>query len=110
MTNNRVQSYAERIESLLDEIDALKGDIKDIYSEVKSADLKPKVLRKAIANKRKKVDAQFEAEVDEYAAMLLALPGATYRSVAEQTGIPKSTLQRRVPNATNGTTKEETTP
>lgn len=103
MTNNKVSSYAERIERMLDEIEERKADIKDIYTEVKSADLKPKVLRKAIANKRRKVDAQFEADVEEYAALLLALPGATYRSVAEQTGVPKSTLQRRVPRKRNGT-------
>jgi uncharacterized protein (UPF0335 family) len=104
MTNNKVASYAERIERLLDERATIDADIKDIYTEVKSADLKPKVLRKAIANKRRKTDAQFEAEVEEYAALLLALPGATYRGVAEQTGIPKSTLQRRVPRKANGTT------
>lgn len=103
MTNNKVASYAERIERLLDERAGIDADIKDIYTEVKSADLKPKVLRKAIANKRRKVDAQFEADVEEYAALLLALPGATYRGVAEQTGVPKSTLQRRVPKRARGT-------
>jgi uncharacterized protein (UPF0335 family) len=103
MTNNKVASYAERIERLLDERATIDADIKDIYTEVKSADLKPKVLRKAIANKRRKVDKQFEEDVEEYAALLLALPGATYRGVAEKTGIPKSTLQRRVPKASNGT-------
>jgi uncharacterized protein (UPF0335 family) len=104
MINNKVASYAERIERLLDERATIDADIKDIYTEVKSADLKPKVLRKAIANKRRKTDAQFEAEVEAYAALLLALPGATYRGVAEQTGIPRSTLQRRVPRKSNGTT------
>src|SRR5688572_32674596 len=39
---------------LLDERAAIDADIKDIYTEVKSADLKPKVLRKAIANKRRR--------------------------------------------------------
>jgi uncharacterized protein (UPF0335 family) len=101
--NNKVASYAERIERLLDERATIDADIKDIYQEVKSADLKPKVLRRAIANKRRKVDKQFEEDVEEYAALLLALPGATYRGVAEQTGIPKSTLQRRVPRKRNGT-------
>jgi uncharacterized protein (UPF0335 family) len=101
--NNKVASYAERIERLLDERATIDADIKDIYQEVKSADLKPKVLRRAIANKRRKVDKQFEEDVEEYAALLLALPGATYRGVAEQTGIPKSTLQRRVPQRARGT-------
>lgn len=105
MTNNKIQSYAERIERVLDEIEGLKDNIKDIYTEVKAADLKTRVLRKAIANKRKKVDAAFEAEVEDYAAALLAMPGATYRGVAEQTGIPRSTLQRRVPKRENGTSE-----
>jgi len=110
MTNNKVASYAERIERLLDERATIDADIKDIYTEVKSADLKPKALRKAIANKRRKVDAQFEADVEEYAALLLALPGATYpRGVAEKTGIPKSTLQRRVPRERNGTDHDSET-
>lgn len=103
MTNNKVKSYAERIERLLDERAAIDADIKDIYTEVKAADLKPKVLRKAIANKRRKTDKQFEAEVEEYAALLLALPGATYRGVAEQTGVSKSKLQRLVPKRARGT-------
>lgn len=109
MTNNRIQHYAERIEAMLDEIEERKADIKDLYEEVKSADLKPRVLRKAIANKRRKMDAQFEAEVEEYAAALLAMPGATFRGVAEQTGIPKSTLQRRVPRERNGTRRDPET-
>jgi uncharacterized protein (UPF0335 family) len=103
MTNNKVASYAERIERLLDERAAIDAGIKDIYTEVKAADLKPKVLRKAIANKRRKVDKQFEADVEEYAALLLALPGATYRGVAEQTGVSKSKLQRLVPKRARGT-------
>jgi uncharacterized protein (UPF0335 family) len=105
MTNNKIQAYAERIIRLLDERDGYTSDVKDVYAEVKSAGFNPKALRKVVAEIRKGTDEAFEAELESYRAALRE-PGATYRSVAEQTGISKSTLHRLVPKNTNGTDEE----
>lgn len=44
----RIKSWVERIERLLEERAAINGDIKDIYSEIKSGDHDAKAIRKLI--------------------------------------------------------------
>lgn len=95
MTDQRLKSFADRIDALEEERKGVVGDIKDVFVEVKSAGYNPKALRKVLAERRKKTDATFEAELELYRAAL-AEPGATYRSVAEKTGASKSKLQRRM--------------
>ena len=57
----RLMSIVERIEKLEDERKLLQGDIKDIYTEAKSAGYDVKVLRMVIAS-RKKDQAEWEEQ------------------------------------------------
>ena len=100
--NDRLKSFADRIDRLEEERVAIVGDVKDVYVEVKQAGYNPKALRKVLAERRKKTDATLEAEIEVYRAAL-AEPGATYRSAAAKTGASKSKLHRLVPRNQNGT-------
>ena len=62
---DRLRSIVERIERLEQERKALGDDIKDIYSEAKSAGFDPKVLRQLI-----RIRKQEAAEVEEQETML----------------------------------------
>lgn len=57
----RLMSIVERIEKLEDERKNLQADIKDIYTEAKSAGFDTKVLRMLIAS-RKKDQAEWEEQ------------------------------------------------
>lgn len=61
MAADRLKSIVERIEKLEDERKNLQSDIKDIYTEAKSAGFDPKVLRMLIAS-RKKDQAEWEEQ------------------------------------------------
>lgn len=61
----RLRSLVERIERLEEERRALGGDIKDIYSEAKSAGFDVKVMRQLIRQRR-----QEPAEVEEQESLL----------------------------------------
>ena len=62
---DRLRSIVERIERLEEERKALAGDIKDIYSEAKSAGFDVKVLRQLI-----RVRKQEPAEIEEQESLL----------------------------------------
>jgi uncharacterized protein (UPF0335 family) len=62
---DRLRSLVERIERLEEERKALAGDIKDIYSEAKSAGFDVKVLRQLI-----RIRKQEAAEVEEQETLL----------------------------------------
>ena len=62
---DRLRSLVERIERLEEERKALGGDIKDIYSEAKSAGFDVKVLRQLIRVRR-----QEPAQVEEQETLL----------------------------------------
>ena len=99
----KLKSYVERIEAVEAEEADYKAAKKDIYVEVKAAGMRPKMVRKIVKERKKtESDAEDEAELELYRAAL-AMPGATYRSVAEKTGASKSKLQRLVPRKENGT-------
>jgi uncharacterized protein (UPF0335 family) len=57
----RLKSIVERIEKLEEERKLLQADIKDIYTEAKSAGFDPKVLRMVIATRKKDRD-EWEAQ------------------------------------------------
>ena len=57
----RLMSIVERIEKLEDERKLLQADIKDIYTEAKSAGFDVKVLRMVIAS-RKKDQSEWEEQ------------------------------------------------
>lgn len=61
----RLMSIVERIEKLEEERKLLQADIKDIYTEAKSAGFDVKVLRMLIASRKKD-----QAEWEEQQAML----------------------------------------
>jgi uncharacterized protein (UPF0335 family) len=62
---DRLRSIIERIERLEEERKALAGDIKDIYTEAKSAGFDVKVIRQLISIRRKE-----PAEVEEQETLL----------------------------------------
>ena len=62
---DRLRSIVERIERLEEERKALSGDIKDIYSEAKSAGFDVKVLRQLIRLRK-----QEPAEIEEQETLL----------------------------------------
>ena len=61
MAADRLKSIVERIEKLEEERKLLQEDIKDIYTEAKSAGFDTKVLRMVIAS-RKKGQAEWEEQ------------------------------------------------
>lgn len=61
MAADRLKSIIDRIERLEEERKNLQGDIKDIYTEAKSAGFDTKVLRMLIAA-RKKDQAEWEEQ------------------------------------------------
>ena len=65
VAKDRLRSYVERIERLNAEVAELKGDIKDIFTEVKAAGFDTKVVRQLIRERR--MDA---AEREEREALL----------------------------------------
>jgi uncharacterized protein (UPF0335 family) len=71
----RLRSIVERIERLEEEKKALSSDIKDVYSEAKSAGFDVKVLRAVIRLRRQRPE---EVEENEYLLVLYrrALGGA----------------------------------
>jgi uncharacterized protein (UPF0335 family) len=60
VSGDRLKSFVERIERLQEEQKALGADIKDVFSEVKSAGFEPKILRKLISVRKKNVEARRE--------------------------------------------------
>ncbi|AOW47160.1 hypothetical protein A4S02_10705 [Acetobacter ascendens] len=62
---DRLRSIIERVERLEEERKALSGDIKDIFTEAKSAGFDVKVLRQIIRIRR-----QEPAEVEEQETLL----------------------------------------
>lgn len=61
MAADRLKSIVDRIERLEEERKNLQSDIKDIYAEAKSAGFDTKVLRMVIAS-RKKDQAEWEEQ------------------------------------------------
>jgi uncharacterized protein (UPF0335 family) len=59
---DRLRSVVERIERLQEERKALQSDIKDIFTEAKSAGFDAKVIRKVLA--RRAMDAAEREEQD----------------------------------------------
>ncbi len=60
VSTQRLKSFVERIEKLEDERRAIGEDIRDIYSEAKSAGFDVKTMRKIVSLRR--VDAADRAE------------------------------------------------
>jgi uncharacterized protein (UPF0335 family) len=102
MNSNRLKDFADRLDRLEDEKQALMADIREVYGELKGEGYNPKAMRRVLADRRKKPDEAFLADLDLYRAAL-GEPGATYRAVADRLGVSKSKLQRLVPRNESGT-------
>lgn len=107
MSTAQLKSLAERIERLMDERDGIQSDIRDIYTEAKSAGYVPKVLRKAITRKRmdpsKRDEEDAVLELYEGAlsgpqrrAVAMAAQGASSREIEQETGLDHATVARSV--------------
>ncbi|WP_419900676.1 DUF2312 domain-containing protein [Roseomonas sp. USHLN139] len=64
IAGDRLRSIIERVERLEEERKALAGDIKDIFSEAKSAGLDVKIIREIIRDRRKE-----PADIEEHETM-----------------------------------------
>lgn len=101
MTDAKLKSYVDRIENLEEERKAINGNVRDIYTEAKGNGYNPKALRKIVALRKQKDDAQLDADIETYKAAL-GMHGS-YRKAAKALGITKSKLHRSVPREENGT-------
>jgi uncharacterized protein (UPF0335 family) len=59
----KLTSYAERMERLLDDIDALKDDLKDLKAQIKGDGYNVVALTRLVAIRRNKRRADLEAEL-----------------------------------------------
>jgi uncharacterized protein (UPF0335 family) len=60
---DRLKSFIERIERLEEEKGAIAGDIKEVYSEAKSAGFETKIMRQIV--RLRKMDAQERTEQEQ---------------------------------------------
>jgi uncharacterized protein (UPF0335 family) len=70
---DRLRQYIERIERLEEERAGISDDIKDVYSEAKSAGFETKVMRQVI--KLRKMDGQKRQEQEELLELYKAAIG-----------------------------------
>ncbi len=61
-TTDKLKSYVERMERLLDETDALKDSIKDLRGEIKNDGFNVKAVERIVAFRRNQDTADKEAE------------------------------------------------
>ncbi len=61
-TTDKLKSYVERLERLLDEADALKDSIKDLRGEIKNDGFNVKAVERIVGFRRNKDAADKEAE------------------------------------------------
>ena len=101
MSDNRLKSLIERIERLITERQGIAGDIRDIFTEAKSAGYVPKAMRKVIARRAMNASdlAEEDALIEAYeaaagsagvAAKMMA-NGATIDEASAATGVKRST-------------------
>lgn len=96
------------LRTFIDRIEVLEGQKRDIgadvsleYSKAKSRGFNPKAMRRLVAERRRKNDAEVEADLELYRDALAA--HGSLRKAAEALGISKSKLQRSVPREKSGT-------
>ena len=74
VTGGRLTAFVERIEKIEAETAANNEDVKDIYSEVKSAGLEPKIVKRIV--KLRKASAEKLREEKELTELYLAAMGS----------------------------------
>ena len=100
---NDLRAYVQRIENIEAEKRALSDDVAVQYASAKAAGFNPKAMRKLIAERRRKTDAEVEADLELYRAAIAE--HGSLRKAAEALGVSKSKLHRAVPREKNGTAK-----
>lgn len=73
ISGNRLKSFIERIERLEEEKKVLAEDIRDVYSEAKSAGFEPKIMRKIV--KMRKANLEKRREEEELLGLYMAALG-----------------------------------
>lgn len=106
VVGTRLKSFIERIEKLIEERQAIQGDIKDVFSEAKGVGYDVKTMRKVIALRAMDAADRNEQEtlLDVYWHALTQIDrvearvagGESIRKAAEAEGMPKSTAIRQV--------------
>lgn len=104
MTNNPITSYAERLNNLLDDRQAINEDIKAVYEEAKEAGIVTKHLRAIVAESR--IDAETRADMyrirDEYRHALGLLADLPLGQAATQRAETQPKRRGRPRKSTNG--------
>ena len=60
--DDKLKSFIERIERLLEEKNNINFDIKEVFSEAKSIGYDPKIMRKILALRKMDIDERLEQE------------------------------------------------
>jgi uncharacterized protein (UPF0335 family) len=87
----QLKAFIERIEHVESEIDDLKVDKKDIYSEAKSSGFDVKIIRKVVAIRKQDADkrAEEEALLDLYLHSLGMLSDLPLGQAAVERAFPR---------------------
>jgi uncharacterized protein (UPF0335 family) len=85
-TNERLKQFIQRIERLEEEKKALSADIKEVYSEAKSAGYDPKIMRQVV--KIRKMDKADRQEQESLLDVYLAAVGDFVSTPLGQAGLP----------------------
>lgn len=73
VAGQRLKSFIDRIENLLEEKQALMDDIKDVYAEAKGVGFETKIIRRII--KLRKMEPEKRREEDELLDLYMAAIG-----------------------------------
>lgn len=84
-TTDKLKSYVERMERLLDEQDALKDAVKDLRGEIKNDGFNVKALERIVAFRRNKDAADKEAEFINDVILYASVTGTPLDVVAPET-------------------------
>lgn len=107
ISSERLKSFIERIERMIEERQSIQNDIKDLYTEAKHAGYDIRTMREVVKIRAMKPADRAEREtlldvylhaletVDRIDARLAA--GQTQRQIAEAENVSKTTVQRRGP-------------
>ena len=60
--DDKLKSFIERIERLLEEKNNINFDIKEVFSEAKSMEYDPTIMRKILALRKMDIDERLEQE------------------------------------------------
>ena len=112
-----LKSYFDRANNVLDELDAHKLDLSQVYKDAKDAGYDPKILRKIVTEKRRdQTDlAEEQALIEAYRhalsepvkkAIAMVSAGSTLDEASKATGAPRSTVARLTPRASVSKTRD----